>query len=79
VEQTRRLEGNLVVKSIRIVDGAGHEEWHEERVRLFALADLEPALRELGLALARIFGDEKGGDYAPDKSPRMGLLLRREA
>ena len=66
-----------MVKRIRIRDPDGGEEIHEERVRLFSLADLEPVLPEMRLSVYRIFGDERGRDFSPASSPRMGLLLRR--
>ena len=77
VDVRRALEGDSVVKRIRIHAGAGLEEMHrEERVRLFSLDRLEPALRALGLETLRVFGDESGAAYDPEHSPRMSLLLR---
>ncbi len=78
VEQERFLEEDCVVKRIRIRGAAGEkEEVHEERVRLFSLTRLEPVISGLGLSVAGIFGDERGGTFSPEFSPRMGLLLRR--
>jgi SAM-dependent methyltransferase len=77
VDVRRALEGDSVVKRIRIHAGAGAEELRrEERVRLFTLDRLEPALRGLGLETARVYGDESGAEYDPELSPRMSLLLR---
>lgn len=77
VDVRRALEGDSVVKRIRIHAGAGAEELRrEERVRLFPLDRLEPALRALGLETLRVFGDEAGAEYDPERSPRMSLLLR---
>jgi SAM-dependent methyltransferase len=86
---TRRLERDLVVKSIRIataseVDGLSSlddglavcDEEHEERVRLYTLETLAPVLRTHGLETVDVLGDEHGGPYDPVASPRMSLLLR---
>jgi len=101
VQVTRVLEGNVVVKRIRIeCDGAegatedcgvGRDvgsgdagrgertavEHHEERVRLYDLAEIAPALKAAGLEVSRILGDENGAEYDATRSPRMSLLLRR--
>jgi len=79
---TRRLERDLVVKSIRIASApsegavAVREEEHEERVRLYTLETLAPVLRTHGLETVAVLGDEDGGPYDPAISSRMSLLLR---
>lgn len=104
VNVTRALEGNVVVKRIRIectdteepsadcmsgADAAGlglveHGilerpaiEHHEERVRLYDLQEITPALESAGLEVLHILGDEHGAAYNATQSPRMSLLLRR--
>jgi SAM-dependent methyltransferase len=77
VEVERFRQGDQVVKRILIRDAGGGEEAHEERVRLFPLADLTAVLEDLGLSLLRVLGDESGAEFSPETSPRMGLLLRR--
>ena len=80
VEVERRLEGDSVVKRLRILCQDKNEnrddEYFEERVRLFPPERLEPLLRGLDLETVKIFGDEHGSDFNPQRSPRMSLLLR---
>jgi SAM-dependent methyltransferase len=77
-EITRRIEGDRVIKRIRILrDGAG-EEIHEERVRLYTRDDMGSTLGRLGLGILTVVGDERGAAFDPETSPRMSLLLRRE-
>ena len=86
---TRRLERDLVVKSIRIASSTEAvdaeslggaftvcDEEHEERVRLYTLETLAPVLRTHGLETVAVLGDEHGGVYDPAVSPRLALLLR---
>lgn len=87
VEITRALEGDTVVKRIRIQPaGAGANNKHheagevfEERVRLYSSAALGPVLGQLGLEVVSVLGDERGGAFDPATSPRMSLLLRSMA
>ena len=74
IQVDRFLEGDQVVKRIRCGNGG---DMYEERVRLYSLSALQPGLDRLKLSLLRIFGDERGAEFAPQTSPRMGLLLRR--
>jgi SAM-dependent methyltransferase len=84
VEVTRRLEGDAVVKSIRILSSMDSMRSEadsgdcafEERVRLYPPERIEPILRELGLETAAVFGDEHGAPFDPAVSSRMSLLLR---
>ncbi len=75
VEISRAIEGDCVIKRIRIRTASG-EERHEERVRLYPPETLDPVLAELGLETLRIFGDERGGAFVPGVSPRTSRLLR---
>lgn len=75
VEILRTLEEDRVIKRIRILSG-GREENHEERVRLYSPSVLGPILDILRLETVRIFGDERGAEFDPERSPRMSLLLR---
>jgi SAM-dependent methyltransferase len=84
VEIQRRLEGDAVVKSIRILssmdshpEGADAEECaFEERVRLYAPERIHTLLQAVGLETVAVFGDEHGAPFDPALSPRMSLLLR---
>ena len=80
---TRTLEGDCVVKRIElhpasVRDGEPERiETHFERVRLYTLDALAPVFARLGLVVAAVLGDERGGPHDPSASPRMSLLLRR--
>lgn len=81
VDITRALEGDQIVKRIKIrsssdADGFS-EEHHEERVRLYDRVSLAPLLREAGLETEMVLGDEHGALFDEATSPRMSLLLRR--
>jgi SAM-dependent methyltransferase len=78
VEVERRLEGDAVVKKLRILcaEKKRDDEYFEERVRLFPLDRIEPILRDLRLETMAIFGDEHGSAFDPQTSTRMSLLLR---
>jgi len=77
-EVSRFLEGDRVIKRIRIFRDGG-EEIHEERVRLYEEADMGAMLGRTGLEILASFGDERGGSFDAERSPRMSLLLRRMA
>lgn len=83
VLQERRVErhadGDQVVKRIRLLAADGSEQVFEERVRLYEQSRLEAAAAPFGLQIQRLFGDEKGGDYSPGRSPRMAMLFRRQS
>jgi SAM-dependent methyltransferase len=82
VDQTRRLEGPVdgpgavVVKDIEITRADGTRESHQERVRLYARDEFLALASRFGLELKAEFGDEKGGPWRGDDSPRMALLFR---
>jgi SAM-dependent methyltransferase len=77
-EVTRRLEGDRVIKRIRILRDKG-DEIHEERVRLYERDALGASLGRLGLSVVAVLGDERGAAFDSEQSPRMSLLLRRDA
>jgi SAM-dependent methyltransferase len=77
-EVTRRIEGDRVIKRIRILrDGDVRDEIHEERVRLHTRDGLGISLESLGFSVLATVGDERGAAFDPESSPRMSLLLRR--
>lgn len=82
VEQSRRVEGPIdgpgavVVKDIAITRPDGSREAYQERVRLYARDEMTALASRFGLEVKAAFGDEKGGPWRGDDSPRMALLLR---
>jgi hypothetical protein len=85
VIQTRRLEGpasgqgTVVVKEIEIRRSAGEVERFQERVRLYEFETMRALADRFSLRLEAVYGDETGGAYHPDDSPRMALLLQAGA
>ncbi len=84
VIQSRRLEttasgsvpATVVVKEIEIRRPGGGTERYEERVRLYELETMLQLAARFSLTHVATFGDETGGAWSPDASPRMSLLLR---
>ncbi len=64
VHVTRSIEGDAVVKRMRIWSGqGGRPSEHLERVRLYAPADLEALLASAGLVTTHRFGDYEGSPF----------------
>ena len=84
VVQRRRLEGPpqgpgaVVVKEIEIHRPDGKRESYQERVRLYGREEMPELASRFRLSLVAAFGDESGGPYQGDASPRMALLYRKE-
>lgn len=77
VTQKRFLDGDQVVKNIRIARDDGGVSEYVERVRLWNPETLENAARHLGLVPRLRLGALDGHLWAPGAA-RCGLLLRRE-
>lgn len=69
--------GTVVVKEIEIRRPDGQVERFEERVRLYELEAMLALASRFSLEHVATFGDETGGTWRPESSPRMALLLRR--
>jgi SAM-dependent methyltransferase len=84
VVQRRRIEGapnvpgTVVVKEIEILHPDGKSEHHQERVRLYGREEMPELASRFRLTLQNSYGDESGGAYCGDASPRMALLYRKE-
>jgi SAM-dependent methyltransferase len=75
-----RAAGRVVIKDIEIRRPSGEVERFEERVRLYTLAEMAAHGARFGLSHLATYGDEAGGAWDPEHSPRMALLFRlREA
>jgi SAM-dependent methyltransferase len=79
VEVERFQQGDQIVKRLCIRKPECGEKTFEERIRLYSLSTLQPILKNLDLTILRVFGDESGAEFSEATSPRMGLLLRRDA
>ncbi len=64
VHVTRSIEGDAVVKRIRITSAhGGPPSEHHERVRLYAPGELETLLASAGLVTTDCFGDYEGAPF----------------
>lgn len=77
IVQRRRMEGGIVIKEIEIRKPDGIVEKFEERVRLYPRHVILALAERFGLIHVKTFGDESGGAYQSDLSPRMTLLFRK--
>jgi SAM-dependent methyltransferase len=77
VLQRRRLEGQVVIKEIEIFAPDGSVEKFTERVRLYSLEEILELAERFSLRHRKSFGDEMGGRYHNENSPRMTLLLQK--
>jgi hypothetical protein len=78
VEETRALAdgGRRVTKEVRLRARDGSTRAWREEVRLYAAAELEPALDRAGIALEAVQGDFDGSALRAS-SPRQILVGRR--
>ena len=79
IVQRRKVDGRIVIKEIEIRRPSGVIEKFEERVRLYPRNEILELAKRFSLSHVKTFGDESGGTYLPDSSPRMTLLFRKEA
>lgn len=68
--------GRIVVKEIEIRHPTDGIESFEERVRLYSMEEMTAMGARLGLGHRATFGDEAGGPWDPEGSPRMALLFQ---
>ena len=82
VIQRRRLEGpvagpgTVVVKEIEIRRPGCEVEHFEERVRLYEPEAILSLSERFSLRHVATFGDETGGVWRPESSPRMAMLFQ---
>jgi SAM-dependent methyltransferase len=78
IEGPREKPGTVVVKEIEIRRPDGTQERYQERVRLYGREEMPELAARFRLSLQASFGDEAGGIYRGEASPRMALLYRKE-
>ena len=66
VTQSRRIDGDMVVKTIQVEADGGAPELFEERVRLYDPDALSGLLQAGGLAVTGRFGSYRGDDFDVD-------------
>lgn len=76
VVQTRRIEGDRVVKTISVRRGDGPEEQYFERVRLWEMQPLDRLAEDAGMRRTFVMGDCDGTPAIPGCS-RMAILWRK--
>ncbi len=74
----RRVERKRFIKDIRFTDTDGNPQHYTEQVAAFTRSDFERIFGAAGMMVTGIFGDYRLGDYNPQSSPRMILLLKKQ-
>lgn len=74
----RKIEEGMVYKTIHF-SGKELEEpiEYQERVKLYSLPWFEKIFSELGLTLKTVYGDYKGENFTPQKSPRLIMVAQK--
>lgn len=77
--EERRIEDDRVVKQVEIRPRKGGTAAfkYEESVRLFTPEELSAGLAERGYRREACWGDYRGADFDPERSPRFIQLLRK--
>lgn len=75
--QSRRLEGDCVVKKISWHQKDGQVKTYFEKLRLFEQKEMEQILSSRNLEIIEIYGDEHGNTHSKE-SPRMSFLARKK-
>lgn len=76
IREERRIEENVVCKTITIDDKQGKRSYHE-RVRMYTKNELSEMMKKVGLSINRIVGDF-GGEPFQDHSKRMIFIGKAE-
>jgi SAM-dependent methyltransferase len=74
--QNRYFKDGVVCKDITF-EKNGHKREYKERVRVYSLEKMQSYLKEMGMELVGVFGDEKLSEYSALESSRMSLLARK--
>lgn len=72
----RYVEGTVLVKRIRIQDGAASAQY-EERVQTFGLEDFRVLFKQQGLTITQCYGGYAGEEFVEDLSPRLIIFFRK--
>lgn len=73
---TRRVEGNLLIKTIQVTSGDS-EHFFEERVQLFSLGDFSKFAEFVNLKLENTFGNYSLDSYNSKESPRLIMCFKK--
>jgi len=76
VKQSRKIEGNKVIKEIVLLQN-GERKNYRESVRLYSKTDLLGALNKNNLSVEMIFGSYDGEAFDEFSSPRLILLCKK--
>ncbi len=77
-EITRKVEGDMVIKTITFRDQPGtSDQFFQERVKLYNREWFEEQFKNLGVKEYRFMGDYDGSPYDADASERMLMTAKR--
>lgn len=74
--QERKIEGERVIKTIKIRKNGNDSEFYES-VRMYGIADLERIFEETGFKIQNVFGNSDGSSFDLETSPRIIFIARR--
>lgn len=77
IEQSRKIEGNNVIKEIVLLQN-GNRKNYRESVRLYSKTNLINALAKNNLSAEMIFGSYSGDPFNDAASPRLILLCKKK-
>ncbi|MFA4923633.1 MAG: hypothetical protein WC557_05520, partial [Ignavibacteriaceae bacterium] len=77
IEQSRKIEGNNVIKEIFLLQN-GNRKNYRESVRLYSKKELINALDKNHLSAEMIFGDYTGEAFDEKSSSRLILLCKKK-
>lgn len=76
IKESRRIEGNKVIKQIRVEEGQD-VRLYDEQVNLFSKDEMSKMIKEAGLYVTHVYGDVAGSNYDPIESPRMIIIGKK--
>jgi len=70
----RYVEGDTIIKQMKLKDNYGHDHFFEERVKLYDYSWFAENLSKAGLQIEHALGNYDGAPYSSDHSPRLLLI-----
>lgn len=76
ITQSRKIDGDFVIKKIKISSGKKSFEY-QERLKLYNYNMMKKVFEQYGLKVYELFGDYFGNKYSKDNSQRMILFAQK--
>lgn len=77
ITQRRKIDGDFVIKKIKISSGKRHFEY-SEKLKLYGFNTMEKVFEQYGLKVYKSFGDYFGNKYSRNNSQRMILFAQKK-